>query len=60
MRRIAMVRAGYDLNLAAPVEAVKHSSTPTLFIHGEADTFIPCSMMNKLFEAASCEPVTLK
>ena len=59
MRRIAMVRAGYDLNLAAPVEAVKHSSTPTLFIHGEADTFIHCSMMNKLFEAASCEKMCM-
>ena len=59
MRRIAIVRAGYDLNLAAPVEAVKRSTTPTLFIHGEADTFIPCSMMHKLFEAASCEKMCM-
>lgn len=59
MRRIAMVRAGYDLNLASPLEAVKRSKTPTLFIHGDADTFIPCRMMHKLFEAASCEKMCM-
>ena len=59
MRTIAIVRAGYDLNLAAPLEAVKRSHTPTLFIHGDADDFIPCSMMNRLFEAASCEKMCM-
>ena len=59
LRRIGKVRAGYDLNDAAPVEAVKRSVTPTLFIHGEADKFIPCSMMHKLFEAASCEKMCM-
>ncbi len=53
------MRAGYDLNDAAPIEAVKRSVTPTLFIHGEADKFIPCSMMHKLFEAASCEKMCM-
>ena len=59
MRRIAMVRAGYDLNRASPLDAVKRSVTPTLFIHGEADDFIPISMMHKLFEAASCEKMCM-
>ena len=59
LRQIGKVRAGYDLNDAAPIEAVKRSVTPTLFIHGEADKFIPCSMMYKLFEAAACEKMCM-
>ncbi len=58
-RQIAKIRAGYDLGDAAPIEAVKRSVTPTLFIHGEADKFIPISMMTKLFEAASCEKMCM-
>ena len=54
VRGVALVRAGYDLDKAAPVKAVKKSVTPTLFIHGDADSFIPCRMMDKLFEAAAC------
>ena len=58
-RQIARIRAGYDLGDATPLDAVRRSTTPTLFIHGEADKFIPCSMMNKLFEAASCEKMCM-
>ena len=54
VRVIALARAGYDLAKASPLRAVKKSTTPTLFIHGDADTFIPCDMMTKLFEAANC------
>ena len=56
---VTMIRGGYDLRDASPLKAVKRSSTPTLFIHGEADTFIPCSMMVRLFEAASCEKMCM-
>ena len=55
----ALVRSGYELGQASPVEAVKRSVTPTLFIHGEADSFIPCSMMKKLFAAAACKKMCL-
>ena len=54
LRAVSLVEAGYDLKKAAPIEAVQRSVTPTLFIHGEADTFIPCVMMKRLFEAAAC------
>lgn len=59
LRGIAVVRAGYDLTKASPIDAVRRSKTPTLFIHGECDSFIPCSMMKRLFEAASCEKMCL-
>ena len=59
LKNIGILRAGYNLNDASPLDAVKRSITPTLFIHGEADSFIPCSMMTKLFEAASCEKMCM-
>ena len=54
VRGIARIRTGYDLREAAPVEAVRHSETPTLFLHGDSDDFVRPSMMPRLFEAASC------
>ena len=54
VRAVALVRAGYDIDKASPVSAVTHSTTPTLFIQGDSDDFVPPSMMPRLFEAASC------
>lgn len=54
VRAVALVRAGYDIAKAAPVQAVAASRTPTLFIHGQADTFVPPRMMPALYKAASC------
>ncbi len=54
VRAIALVRAGYDIAKAAPIRAVARSSTPTLFIHGQADSFVPPAMMPALYKAASC------
>ena len=59
LRAVALFRAGYDLRKASPLDAVRHSKTPTLFIHGAADSFIPSWMMDKLFEAASCEKMSM-
>ena len=39
----------------AAIEAVKKSKTPTLFIHGEKDTFVPFSMMDRLYNACAAE-----
>ena len=30
-----------------------HSKTPTFFVHGDNDTFVPYSMMKPLYEACS-------
>lgn len=54
VRGVALVRAGYDLAKAAPIEAVARSKTPTLFIHGQADQAVPPAMMPQLYKAASC------
>ena len=54
LRKTALRRAGFDLRLASPVEAVGRSKTPTLFIHGTDDDFVPSSMMGTLYQAARC------
>ena len=54
LRKTALRRAGYDLRAAAPLEAVARSTTPTMFIHGVDDDFVPSSMMGKLYQAARC------
>lgn len=46
--------AGFTLHEADALSAVSRSTTPTLFIHGSADTFVPFSMLDVLYEAASC------
>lgn len=47
--------AGYDFKEASSVEQLKKSKTPTIFIHGEKDTFVPYEMLDKVYEAAACE-----
>ncbi len=53
-RVIIYLRAGYDINEVNPIEAVARSKTPTLFIHGDDDTFIDPHMCSRLYEAANC------
>lgn len=48
-------RARYDLKKTSCVEQVRKSTTPTLFIHGDQDTFVPYSMLDIVYEAANCE-----
>lgn len=52
---MAKRRAGYSFKEASAVEQVKKSHTPTLFIHGDQDTFVPFSMLDEVYGAAACE-----
>lgn len=47
-------RAGYSVNEASAVSQVAKSHTPTLFIHGEKDSFVPYFMLDTLYNAAAC------
>ncbi len=53
--RMTKRRAGYGLNECNARNEVAHSNTPTLFIHGDKDSFVPCSMVYELYEACSAE-----
>ncbi len=52
---ISKARGNFDFNKCRPISAVTRSITPTLFIHGTADNFIPYEMMNELYDACTAE-----
>lgn len=52
---ITKLRAGYDLNEASAVKQVAKSKTPMLFIHGDADKFVPYEMLDEVYNAAKVE-----
>ena len=52
---IAQVFAQMRYRDASPIDAVKRSATPTLFVHGDADAFVPFSMMQQLYDACAAE-----
>jgi len=51
---ICKLRAGFYIEEASAMKQVEESSTPTLFIHGSADRFVPYAMVHELFEEAAC------
>ncbi|MEG1411687.1 MAG: alpha/beta hydrolase [Terrisporobacter sp.] len=59
---VTMVRAGYSLKQATPLNAVEKSETPILYIHGDKDAFVPYYMMDELYDATNSdkEKLTVK
>ncbi|MCQ2010727.1 MAG: alpha/beta hydrolase [Sporolactobacillus sp.] len=53
--RVTRSRAGYGIFEASAVEQLKKAKVPILFIHGEQDTFVPTSMVHRVYEAAAGE-----
>lgn len=49
---ICKMKYGWSFREASPLAQVKKSRCPILFIHGDADTFVPFSMLQPLYEAA--------
>lgn len=47
--------ARYSFKDAAPIEHVKHSAVPVLFIHGKNDYFVPFYMEKELYDACRSE-----
>ena len=41
----------FNLEEASPLEAMKKSTVPVIFVHGETDDFVPCDMSRENFEA---------
>ena len=55
---ICGARYGWNFKEASPLESVKRSYLPMLFIHGDKDDFVPTWMVYPLYEAKP-EPKTL-
>ncbi len=45
--------AGYGLDECNAKEEVKKATVPILFIHGSADTFVPCEMCDEIYNACA-------
>ena len=50
---ITSVMAGYNYKEASSIDQIKKSVTPILFIHGNADEFVPVNMAYKLYDNAN-------
>lgn len=49
----AKLFGGFDIEQHSAVAAMKNCSVPVLFIHGDADYFVPCEMGKECYEACS-------
>lgn len=53
--KISKLHKNFDFKECAPIKAVAKSKTPTLFIHGADDDFVPYRMMEPLYNACTAE-----
>ncbi|MFV0480062.1 MAG: alpha/beta hydrolase [Anaerorhabdus sp.] len=51
-KTVTLVRAGYDIG-KGPIDLIANSVTPTLFIHGDQDLFVPYEMLDILYTASN-------
>ena len=50
---VCQLRAGYAFEAASAVESLRQARVPMLFIHGDADEFVPFSMLDECYEACA-------
>ncbi len=48
---VTKLKAGYFFSEASTLKQVSRVKVPILFIHGDADTFVPYSMVHQLYQA---------
>ena len=49
------IYSGFDFKEASAIEQLKKSKTPTIFIHGDKDTFVPYEMLDRVYDACASE-----
>ncbi len=52
-------KAGYGMDECNAAREVKKAELPILMIHGDADTFVPCSMCEEIYENCSSPKMKL-
>ncbi|MFF2909438.1 alpha/beta hydrolase [Paenibacillus sp. NPDC057934] len=48
---VTRLKAGYRFSEASALKQVRKAQVPILFIHGDADKFVPFAMLDELYEA---------
>lgn len=51
---VCRIVVGYSFKDASAINQLKKCSRPVLFIHGDADNFVPVAMVHPLYETARC------
>ena len=51
----AKIFGRFDIDEFSPIEQVKKSKIPTIFVHGDADDFVPMEMSERNYEACSAD-----
>lgn len=51
----ARIYGKFDLEETSPIEAVRKAKIPIIFIHGDADAFVPHAMSLRLYEECASE-----
>ena len=51
----ARLFGGFDLDEFSPIEQVKKSKIPTIFVHGDIDGYVPMEMSEQNYEACSAK-----
>ena len=51
----ARLWGGFDISLADATSALKKTSLPVIFYHGDADGFVPCEMSRINYEACASQ-----
>ena len=46
---------GFNINETSPIESMKKCKVPVIFLHGDADGFVPFDMSQRNFDACSAE-----
>jgi fermentation-respiration switch protein FrsA (DUF1100 family) len=59
IRLSALIFGGFDIEIASPMDALKNSKLPILFIHGDDDRFVPYEMGKALFDSYNGEKTLL-
>lgn len=49
----ARIFGHFNLDETSPLQAMENAKIPVIFIHGEADDFVPCDMSRRLYEACT-------
>ena len=51
----ALIFGGFDPNRAEPIEAVSRTKIPIIFVHGDADDFVPAYMSQEMYDVCPTE-----
>ena len=46
----ALIFGGFDLEETSPIEAMRKTNLPVIFIHGDTDAFVPHEMSSELYD----------